>query len=119
MLAFIRDGAGISTFAAAASDADGGDGGGRSGGGGIGRATGNRMGGLLRLDPGLLATLEAKGTEALVVAFVEGGDVDDSVPGWGEATKALQGQVRLFWDASWLFFGTLFGVLAVSKIHPE
>lgn len=90
MLAFVRDGAGIS-----GSASDGGDDGfGGGGGGGEGLAKGNKMGGLLKLDPGLLATLEEKGTEALVVAFVEGGDVDESIPGWAEATKALQGQVR-------------------------
>eukprot|EP00752_Nemacystus_decipiens_P005852 g5286.t1 len=89
MLAFIRDGA---DFSESAPDTDADNG--RDGSSG-GAPMGNRMGGLLRLDPGLLATLEDKGTEALVVAFVDGGgDVEEAVPGWAEATKALQGQVR-------------------------
>lgn len=85
MLAFVRDGAGISATEA------GGAGAGASGGDGGGDRKG-AMGGVLELDPELLSVLEEKGTEALVAAFVEGGDVD-SIPGWAEATKGLQGEV--------------------------
>lgn len=86
MLAFVRDGAGIS--------ATGTGGGGGSGGapGSEGGGDGKAMGGVLEIDPELLSALEEKGTEALVVAFVEGGDVG-SIPGWTEATKGLQGEV--------------------------
>ncbi|CAN0037945.1 unnamed protein product, partial [Ectocarpus fasciculatus] len=89
MLAFVRDGAGIS--------ATGTGGGGGSGGatGSEGGGDGKAMGGVLEIDPELLSALEEKGTEALVVAFVEGGEGDvDSIPGWTEATKGLQGEIR-------------------------
>lgn len=80
----MRDVAGISASASASDN----------GGSGGGPAKRRRMGGLLKLDPGLLASLEEKGTEALVVAFVDGGgDVDGSIPGWAEGTKSLQGEV--------------------------
>lgn len=93
MLDFIVDGAGITLGPSPPDDKDtdkdrGGDNDGA-------KKNGDResLGGLLKLDPGLLEILLKKGTEALVVAFVEGGDVD-SIPGWGDATKGLQGQVR-------------------------
>ncbi|CAM9628676.1 unnamed protein product [Scytosiphon promiscuus] len=96
MLAFILDGAGITLEALSADNESTGeddrqdDGSGKKSTkkGGVSDSDG-----LLRLDPALLETLEEKGAEALVVAFVEGGDVG-SVPGWGDATKGLQGQIR-------------------------
>lgn len=81
MLAFVQDGAGISATGTGGDGASGSDVDGKA-----------AMGGVLALDPELLSVLEEKGTEALVVAFVEGGDVD-SIPGWAEATKGLQGEV--------------------------
>ncbi|CAB1111606.1 unnamed protein product [Ectocarpus sp. CCAP 1310/34] len=86
MLAFVREGAGISAAET------GGAGASASGSDGSGDRKG-AMGGVLELDPELLSVLEEKGTEALVAAFVEGGDVD-SIPGWVEATKGLQGEIR-------------------------
>lgn len=50
-------------------------------------------GGVIMLDPESLALQEEKGVEALVVAFVDGGDTS-AIPGWDKATKGLEGQVE-------------------------
>lgn len=92
-MSFVREVAGIAvpeSSTTASPDADTGD---ASSGSSSNAASGGGSGGpLLKLDPESLAALEEKGTEALVVAFVDEGDVD-SIPGWRDATKGLQGQV--------------------------
>ncbi|CAM9587116.1 unnamed protein product [Pylaiella littoralis] len=94
IMSFVREGAGIAvpeSSTTASPDADTGD---ASSGSSSNAASGGGSGGpLLKLDPESLAALEEKGTEALVVAFVDEGDVD-SIPGWRDATKGLQGQIR-------------------------
>lgn len=89
VLAFIREGAGLPSSSTASGDGSvfsGDDAASDSG-------TKAPREGELALDEESLALLEERGIEALVVAFVEGGDTD-AIPGWREATKSLQGQVR-------------------------
>ena len=87
MLAFIGDTAGV-PMATGSTSGDAGLGDDSNKGSRVSR------GGVLELDPESLARLEEEGIEALVVAFVKGGDAS-AVPGWSEATKALAGQVCL------------------------
>lgn len=79
MMAFVRDGAGISQSSSSSTSTSG-------------SGTGIEYGGVLSFDPDHLAALEKNGTEALVVAFVNGGDTS-VIPGWDDAVKGLQGQV--------------------------
>lgn len=79
MMAFVRDGAGISQSSSSSTSTSG-------------SGTGIEYGGVLSFDPDHLAVLEKNGTEALVVAFVNGGDTS-VIPGWDDAVKGLQGQV--------------------------
>lgn len=89
MLAFVSEGAGIPLSSRGSSSSKGG----ASGSDNDGRESGGRdIGGMLELGPESLSRLEEEGVEALVVAFVKGGDMS-VVPGWGEATNGLTGQV--------------------------
>lgn len=96
LVAFVSEGAGIPLSSRGSSDSSSDSTstkGNASGSDKDGGESGRRdIGGVLEIDPESLSRLEDEGVEALVVAFVKGGDMS-VVPGWSEAINGLTGQV--------------------------